>query len=183
MAPAALLYQFTLLSAAVPSQAMGVQCYHTALSSAYYDAAIYVCRVQRMIREAEASTTVEEDSDCDTDSDASTSEAEDSDESEAESQEAAGPKPRGRPSKAVSKATKVAAKEKKPVVRGGRGMTGKHYFPPIQQHLSSTQRRCTMQICQALCYAFRNLPPSSCQCKPLKGSDDLSLSAWPRRES
>ena len=77
-----------------------------------------------MIREAEASTTVEEDSDCDTDSDASTSEADESDESEAESREAAAPKPRGRPSKAVAKATKVAAKEKKPVVRGGRGMTG-----------------------------------------------------------
>ncbi len=82
-----------------------------------------------MIREAEASTTVEEDSDCDTDSDASTSEADESDESEAESQEAAAPKPRGRPSKAVSKATKVAAKEKKPVVRGGRGMTGESCLP------------------------------------------------------
>ncbi len=78
-----------------------------------------------MIREAEASTTVEGDSDSDTDSDGSTSEAEGSDESEAESEEEqVAPKPRGRPSKATSKATKVAAKEKKPVVRGGRGMTG-----------------------------------------------------------
>jgi len=77
-----------------------------------------------MIREAEASTTVEGDSDSDTDSDGSTSEAEGSDESEAESEEEEAPRPRGRPSKATSKATKVAAKEKKPVVRGGRGMTG-----------------------------------------------------------
>ena len=89
-------------------------------------------RVQRMIREAEASTTVEGDSDDDTDSDASTSEAEESDESDAESEEDAEKKPaqskrralaaaKAKPSK---QAAKVAAREKKPVVRGGRGMTG-----------------------------------------------------------
>ena len=44
-------------------------------------------RVQRMIREAEASTTVEGDSDLDTDSDASTGEADESDESASESEE------------------------------------------------------------------------------------------------
>ena len=95
-----------------------------------WQAAAPVRRVQRMIREAEASTTVEEDSNCNTDSDASTSEAEESGESEAESEAAAAPKPRGRPSKAASKATKVAAKEKKPVVRGGRGMAGTARHPP-----------------------------------------------------
>ena len=104
-----------------------------------------------MIREAEASTTVEEDSDCDTDSDASTSEAGDSDESEAESQEVAAPKPRGRPSKAVSKATKAAAKERKPVVRGGRGMTGKCCLALLRQHASShifcTRRTLHTQRC------------------------------------
>ncbi len=89
-------------------------------------------RVQRMIREAEASTTVEDDSDDDTDSDASTSEAEDSDESEAESEEDAEKKPAQQKSRAPAagkvkpskQAVKVAAREKKPVVRGGRGMTG-----------------------------------------------------------
>ena len=44
-------------------------------------------RVQRMIREAEASTTVEGDSDSDTDSDASTGEAEESDVLASESEE------------------------------------------------------------------------------------------------
>ena len=44
-------------------------------------------RVQRMIREAEASTTVEGDTDSDTDSDASTGEADESDESASESEE------------------------------------------------------------------------------------------------
>ena len=44
-------------------------------------------RVQRMIREAEASTTVEGDSDSDTDSDASTSEGDESDASASESEE------------------------------------------------------------------------------------------------
>ena len=91
-----------------------------------------------MIREAEASTTVEEDSDCDTDSDASTGETDESDESEAESEVEAAPKPRGRPKKAVvAKATKVAAKEKKPVVRGGRGMTaaGESTLPIPVSHL------------------------------------------------
>ena len=43
-------------------------------------------RVQRMIREAEASTTVEGDSESDTDSDASTSEADESEESASESE-------------------------------------------------------------------------------------------------
>ena len=89
-------------------------------------------RVQRMIREAEASTTVEGGSEGDTDSDASTSETEESDESEAESEEHAEKKPaqRKRRAHAVAKAkpskqaAKVAAREKKPVVRGGRGMTG-----------------------------------------------------------
>jgi hypothetical protein len=83
-------------------------------------------RVQRMIREAEASTTVEGDSEGDTDSDASTSETEETDESEAESEEHAEKKPAQRKCRAhaVAKAkpskqaAKVAAREKKPVVRG-----------------------------------------------------------------
>ena len=92
-------------------------------------------RVQRMIREAEASTEVEGDSDSDTDSDANDSKESDESESEEEEAEPAErkrkqPAPRAKPSKAATKAaTKAAAKEKKPVVRGGRGMAGACTLP------------------------------------------------------